>query len=1505
MTFKELLQQVISGQANLEIARTWLGKRLTESDCDHAALLADLDAAAGLPGPIANAMRSQIREVAGEAPAPDAGGPDFELTLDDSPLESTPNTDGAGVDAQPAPPATDELSLELPDEPDAAATQAAAAPPADDANPFGELTLDMPAEDADKTVVAEPQDDTGSGDDDATVVNAAAETHDDDETIVMHTDGGRTVVTTGRVSDPDATVVNDADATVVSGAGEDATVRSDAGDETDPFALDQATSPGGGPTGGSWPTGTGFPGRGTGGPTTIGPGTILKDRFELVAPIGEGGMGTVYKARDLLKVEAKDRNPFIAVKLLSGDFRQHPEAFIALQRESSKAQKLAHPNIATVYDFDRDGATVYMTMELMEGEELARYIKKLPAGGLAVEDAMALIEQLCNGLSYAHARNLVHSDFKPGNAFLLKDGTLKLLDFGIARASKTRSDAEGETTVFDPGSLGALTPAYATIEMFEGEDPDPRDDIYALACVSYELLTGKHPFNKLSAVKVKEKGLKPAPVSKLTKRQNKMLLRALALDRDQRTPTVEDFWEGLRPKKSYTLQIAGGSLALIAIIGALAYGPVVNYIHTKRNNQIVAAIEQGNEAKILSELQQIKSLDKQSQQDILDAAKDKIIGYFEAKAETEVDTSKGKYDYPAALRIVDQAKQYYPDSAQVGNIQSSLEDRRNRLLADLQDKFSKYLDAGEIMPVEGEDITDVLKVLSQAAPKSPLLGDARLTKQYADLAQKAIQQHDYEHAKQILDVSLQFTPSDPTLLGLQDQVKRELKRQADARLVADLEGKIKTADGQLASVAGYDSVRDDLIKLASLRPDDPVLVDALATVHKTFSDALAQATKQQDWKTAETVLRDFAPLLGVGELIQQRRTLSQAEVEAGYQAADLADILQKLDAHHTTLTQMLAKPEFGSDWDSKLLVEFKSTIALLQPGNTWFDDLRDAIAQAYIGQAKKMIDANRFDSATDLLDTGSVYEPDLPAFASTRTALAQAKQAYDQAQAEKRRLARIDAMENNLVAQANAGETPKAIATLDELRKALPADDPFLTRTGPEAIAKAYLDLANGRAKAGDYGAALKFARGGLKIAPDYAPLTKLLPEFQRQAARSDLMDLARNATADSVGGLVRQLADVDDAFPQQRADIRKQMFGLLSTHIKDLEGTDLVGANALLDAARKAFSDPSELASIKLKQPPHPSKFAAEGRKAIAAHELSKASQLLAQGEKEEPGNADLEAFGNQLKTKESEANEYFAHYQVLMQAGQSTQAKRYLDAAIQLWNDNSDYRAEYQRNFATTTQAPIRSSNGGRPCTANLAGYGRSGRAECFDVLPGGDHGPTMVVVPAGGAFKTPFAIGKYEVSVSEYDAFCNATRQCKNKGGNGDLPVAGISIADAKAYVAWLNKESGKDYALPTDAQWAYAATANGSSQNKDFNCRVTLGDQIIKGISLVEVGTGKANAWGLVNYVGNVQEWVYKGTQLVARGGDYEDPLSTCDISLSRPASGQASSVTGLRLVRKLD
>jgi len=138
----------------------------------------------------------------------------------------------------------------------------------------------------------------------------------------------------------------------------------------------------------------------------LGPGVTLKERFVLLEKLGQGGMGVVFKAKDLLKVEAKDKDPYVAIKVLTDAFKKYSGSFIALQREASKAQRLAHPNIATVYDFDRDGNTVFMTMEYLQGKPLNLLIKEISKKPLKLDHALHIIEELCSGLSYAHEKFL-------------------------------------------------------------------------------------------------------------------------------------------------------------------------------------------------------------------------------------------------------------------------------------------------------------------------------------------------------------------------------------------------------------------------------------------------------------------------------------------------------------------------------------------------------------------------------------------------------------------------------------------------------------------------------------------------------------------------------------------------------------------------------------------------------------------------------------------------------------------------------------------------------------------------------------------------------------------------------------------------------------------------------------------------------------------------------------------------------------------------------------------
>ena len=297
-------------------------------------------------------------------------------------------------------------------------------------------------------------------------------------------------------------------------------------------------------------------------------GSLIGGRYELQAQLGSGGMGQVFKARDRLRAEAQDRDPHVALKILSDEFKDHPDSMIAMQREAKRAQTLSHPNVINVHDFFRDGPHFYLTMELLEGKPLDEMLRAEYWGGLHFDQAWPIIEGVCSALQYGHEKGIVHSDIKPANIFICDDGGVKVLDLGIARPIPLANVPDSEQTTFDPGKrLGSLTPAYASLEMWYQDTPDPRDDIYALACVSYMLLAGVHPFKGKSAKKAAEDKLVPEKIDTISRGQWSALAGGLEFHRTDRIESVEKFRRLLEPqsvvRKKRRIM---GLVALLAIV---------------------------------------------------------------------------------------------------------------------------------------------------------------------------------------------------------------------------------------------------------------------------------------------------------------------------------------------------------------------------------------------------------------------------------------------------------------------------------------------------------------------------------------------------------------------------------------------------------------------------------------------------------------------------------------------------------------------------------------------------------------------------------------------------------------------------------------------------------------------------------------------------------------------------------------------------------------------------
>jgi serine/threonine-protein kinase len=300
-------------------------------------------------------------------------------------------------------------------------------------------------------------------------------------------------------------------------------------------------------------------------------------RYRLEHPLGHGGMATVYLARD-----AELDRP-VAVKILAASLAGDAAFRKRLLREARLAARLSHPNVVSVYDVGKtEDGRPYIVMECVEGVTLADLLREL--GRLPADEAVGLAVQACRGLAHAHAAGLVHRDVKPQNLLLRKDGTLKVADFGIARAA--------ETTVLTQVGTVLGTAAYLSPEQAAGEEVTPATDVYALGAVLYELLTGRPPYvaDSLPDLAAKQAEGAIAPVTELAPevppRVEDAVMRSLARNPAYRPASATALAQELAPdsREPPTVPLARERkaasrhrlwLALAVVLAAAAVGIAV------------------------------------------------------------------------------------------------------------------------------------------------------------------------------------------------------------------------------------------------------------------------------------------------------------------------------------------------------------------------------------------------------------------------------------------------------------------------------------------------------------------------------------------------------------------------------------------------------------------------------------------------------------------------------------------------------------------------------------------------------------------------------------------------------------------------------------------------------------------------------------------------------------------------------------------------------------------
>jgi len=263
-------------------------------------------------------------------------------------------------------------------------------------------------------------------------------------------------------------------------------------------------------------------------------GSGPKGRYKLSKKIGQGGMGVVYLAEDTVL------NRIVAYKVLPPSVRDNPKVLENFLQEARVAAAINHPNIVTVYDTGSEGVEPYIVMEFVDGISLKEMLEKNPS--MPIKELVAIAVQLCQGLEYAHNKNVIHRDIKPANVMINKENTVKIMDFGLA---KILSDSEME------GTSVKGTPLYMSPEQIQGKRVDHRTDIYSLGCTLYRMAAGRPPFidgdvyyHHLHTPPTPPRALNP----KIPEALNQIILKCMAKDVDQRYQRAKEIAADLEAK---------------------------------------------------------------------------------------------------------------------------------------------------------------------------------------------------------------------------------------------------------------------------------------------------------------------------------------------------------------------------------------------------------------------------------------------------------------------------------------------------------------------------------------------------------------------------------------------------------------------------------------------------------------------------------------------------------------------------------------------------------------------------------------------------------------------------------------------------------------------------------------------------------------------------------------------------------------------------------------------
>ena len=635
-------------------------------------------------------------------------------------------------------------------------------------------------------------------------------------------------------------------------------------------------------------------------------------KYDVLDVLGQGGMGIVYKAID----PAIGRK--VAIKMMTGGFAENPDLLKRFQREAQSAGALQHPNIVIIYELGtHENGNPYMAMEFIDGESLESIVANRKR--MSLVDKIGIMIQILNGLQYAHAHGIVHRDVKPANVMVLKDGSIKIVDFGIARISDNSMTKTGQIV----GTINYMSP-----EQFNGHVVDGRSDIFSAGVLWYEFLTGALPFDGAETPSVILKILNDAPpplknhLQSFPPELEETLLRALSKDREERYASAEDF-----------------AFDLARIQEGLKKEMVVEYV-----DQAKVLFEKKELAKAKDLLQQVLRVDtknagaqdlmKQVQQLLSVQQRGEQVKQLRANAEDALAQKM----IDEALSYCQQALKMDPQNAELLNLQKMIAQAKAR-----KDQIAKTIQKAEDLKRDGE-LETALKTAEEAVSLDPKDTNAK-------------------NVRDAIAAEIKKLQAQKELQKLLDDARSQISARRFTRALELIRKSEEVSPG--ATQAG--SLRN---VLAAAREHE---VQRIA-LDKTLID-IEVALHKESLQSAEAKLKDAQKKFPGEEKLQELGKMAQdLRQQAGLgEAAKIAPRAEHLSADHNYLP-LIAMIEHAVKAAPN--EQLKSMLAEAQKEQAEFEKK----AHAVTAEADRLLKANKVDEAIAKMEESPAEYTRVPSF---------------------------------------------------------------------------------------------------------------------------------------------------------------------------------------------------------------------------------------------------------------------------------------------------------------------------------------------------------------------------------------------------------------------------------------------------------------------------------------------------------------------------------------------